>query len=502
MKTKIQASYIIGYQNNDHVIFENGEVVFEEDHILFVGYDYPNAVDRVIDAGNAIVCPGFIDLNALGDIDHDILHFETSEDVTKGLIWSEEYARNGPESVFSLEEAVFNNRYAFSQLIRNGITTAMPITSVLNNAWTRTYDELECAVHVSGQLGLRVYLGPSYQSGVRVATSDGGWKMIWQPEKGEAGLQDAVKFIKTFDGCYDGLIRGFLAPERVETITPELLIESKRYSDELGCPIRLHAAQGSFEYREIAQRHNRTPIAYLESIGFLGPRTLIPHAIFTSGSKYVEQEGDQDLEFLASTGSSIIHCPLIMARHGMSLDTYDRYRAAGVNITMGTDTFPPDMIENIRFASILAKVVKNDPRTGTAADFFRAATLSAAKALGREDLGKLAPGAKADIIIIDIGSFHTGQIDDPIKTMIYGASGVNVKSSIINGRIVMWEGQIPGEDDSWLQKRAQECFTKIKQGYSVRDYMHRSEAEMFPRSFQVIHRAEIGGKNEKEFTIS
>ncbi|MCK7485534.1 MAG: amidohydrolase family protein, partial [Bacillus subtilis] len=71
----------------------------------------------------------------------------------------------------------------------------------------------------------------------------------------------------------------------------------------------------------------------------------------------------------------------------------------------------------------------DDTHTGLAADFFRAATLWGAKALRRDDLGRLAPGAKADIIIIDISRFHIGQIDDPIKTLIYGASGADVKTS-------------------------------------------------------------------------
>ena len=495
MKTKIQARFIIGYQDDDHVIFENGEVVFEDDRILFVGHDYPHAVECVIDAGKAVVCPGFIDLNALGDIDHDLLHFEASDEAAKGLVWSEEYVNSGPQSVFTLEEEIFNNHYAFAQLIRNGITTAMPITSVLNNAWTRTYAELEGEVDMAARLGLRVYLGPSYQSGVRVADKNGNWKTLWQPEKGQSGLADAVKFVKTFDCAHDGLIRGFLAPERIETITPALLKESKHFSDELGCPIRLHAAQGGFEYQEIQKRHNLTPIAFLESIGFLSPKTLIPHAIYTSGSKFVAQKGDQDLEFLAQSQASIIHCPLIMARHGQTLDSYKRYRSLGVNIAMGTDTFPPDMIENMRFASILAKVAVDDTHTGLAADFFRAATLWGAKALGRDDLGRLAPGAKADIIIIDLSRFHTGQIDDPIKTLIYGASGTDVKTSIINGRVVMWNGQIPGEDDDWLQSRAQACFQKIKNGYTTRDYLHRSETQLFPRSFRVIHQNGIGGNH-------
>lgn len=485
MKTKIRAKFVIGFEDYDHCIFEDAEVVFEGNQILFVGRDYGMPVDRAIEAGDAIISPGFIDLNALGDIDHDLLHFQAAPDIAKGLIWSEAYLSSGPVNVLSQEDEIFKNRYAFCQLIRNGITTAMPITSVLHSAWARTYAELEQAVHIAGELGLRIYLGPSYQSGVRTARSDGSWQVQWQPERGVRGLDQAIKFIQTYDGAYDGVVRGFLAPERIETITPDLLKESKQASLKLGCPIRLHAAQGPFEYREIRARYKLTPIAFLESIGFLGPNTLIPHAIYISGSKYVDEPGDYDLQALSATATSIVHCPLIMARHGITMDTYARYRQAGVNIAMGTDTFPPDMIENIRWATILAKVVANDPTAGLAVDFFRAATLGGARALGREDLGRLAPGAKADLIVIDLNDFRTGQIDDPIKTIIYGTSGANVKISIINGKIVLWDGKIPGQDLDAYHKRAQNCFKVIKQSYTRRDYLQRSEECLFPASFPI-----------------
>ncbi len=485
MKTKIQAKFVIGFEDYDHCILENAEVVFEGNQILFVGHDYGAPVDRIIEAGDSIISPGFIDLNALGDIDHDLLHFQATPEIATGLIWSETYLSDGPVNALSPEDEVFKNRYAFSQLIRNGITTAMPITSVLHSAWTRTFAELEQAVHIAGELGLRVYLGPNYQSGVRTARTDGSWQVQWRPERGVSGLEQAIKFIQTYDGAYDGLVRGFLAPERIETITPSLLQESKQASLALGCPIRLHAAQSSFEYREIRARHKLTPIAFLESIGFLGPNTLIPHAIYTSGSKYVDEPGDYDLQALSATATSIVHCPLIMARHGITLDTHARYCRAGVNIAMGTDTFPPDMIENIRWATVLAKVVANDPTAGAAADFFRAATLGGARALGREDLGRLAPGAKADLIVIDLHDFRTGQIDDPIKTIIYGTSGANVKISIINGKTVLWDGKIPGQDLEGYRKRAQNCFRMIKRSYSRRDYLQRSEECLFPASFLV-----------------
>ena len=76
MRTRVRAKYIIGYKDNDHVIYKDGEIVYEGDTIIFVGHDYSEEVDQTIDAGDSIVSPGLIDLNALGDIDHDLIHLE------------------------------------------------------------------------------------------------------------------------------------------------------------------------------------------------------------------------------------------------------------------------------------------------------------------------------------------------------------------------------------------------------------------------------------------
>ncbi len=76
MITKLKGKYVIGYDGYDHVMLEDAEVVYEKDTIIYVGKNYSGEVDEVIDAGNSIISPGFIDLNALGDIDHDIIHLE------------------------------------------------------------------------------------------------------------------------------------------------------------------------------------------------------------------------------------------------------------------------------------------------------------------------------------------------------------------------------------------------------------------------------------------
>ena len=487
MKTKIQASYVIGFQNQDHVIFKNGEVVYEDDRILFVGHNYPDPVDQVMDAGNAIVAPGFIDLNALGDIDHDLIHLEAPPKIQKNLLWSEEYYLKGPHEVMTAEEEAFKSLYAYTQLILHGITTAMPITSVFYKKCAETYEELEAAVHHAGKLGLRIYLGPSYHCGARVVKSDGTIEVYWNEEEGKKGLKRAVDFVKNFDGAYGGLVRGMLAPERIETQTPAVLQESKRYSDELGCPIRLHAAQGAFEYGWIRRHYGKTPVHFLSDLGFLGERTSIPHATYITGYSDVHDHPvSDDLALLGNSKTTVIHCPLIIGRHGNALEDFARYARAGVNLALGTDTFPPDMFQNIRLGSTMAKNQIKSPVGCSYADFYRAATLGAAKALGREDLGRLAPGAKADMIIIDFSGLHFGVVDDPLRTLIISARGSDVKTTIIDGKVVMQDRKIEGIDFDWLQQKGQAYFEKMRLGYCERDYQHLPQDELFPSSFRLI----------------
>ncbi|MED3789351.1 chlorohydrolase family protein [Peribacillus frigoritolerans] len=486
MKTKLKGRYVIGYDGCDHVILENAEIVYEKDTILYVGKNYPEEVDEVMDAGNAIISPGFIDLNALGDIDHDILHFEAGADRQKNLLWSENYIKSGHPELMTKEEEAFKSLYAYSQLILHGVTTAMPITSVFYKSWAETYDELAAAAEHAAGLGLRIYLGPSFQSGMRAVQPDGKIKLHWDEKAGEAGLRKAIEFVEKFDGAHEGMVRGMLAPERIESQTANQLKRIKYYSEKLNVPIKLHAAQGSFEFSTIWEAHHVTPIRYLYDLGFLGPRTGIPHAHFISGySKAKYGQGD-DLALLAETNTTVIHCPLIIGRHGEALESFAKYKRAGINIALGTDTFPPDMFQNVRTGSMLSRLAAGETEGSVYADFFRSATLDAAAFLGRNDLGRITAGAKADIIAIDLDGFHMGVIDDPIRTMFASGSGRDVKLSIINGKVVMKDQIILDLDLTEIKYKGQQYFNKMRRGYMERDYQELPENELFKPSFKVV----------------
>jgi cytosine/adenosine deaminase-related metal-dependent hydrolase len=486
MKTKLKGKYVIGYDGFDHVLLKNAEVVFEKETIIYVGKNYPDEVDEIIDVGNAVISPGFIDLNALGDIDHDILHLEASTNRQKNLLWSERYIEKGHHEVMTEEEEAFKSLYAFSQLILHGVTTAMPITSVFYKKWAETYEEIAAAAKHAGNLGLRLYIGPSYQSGIRVVQPDGTIKLYWDEEAGRAGLQRAVQFVEEFDGAYNGLVRGMLAPERIECQTEESLKQTKYYSEKLGVPIKLHAAQGSFEYHTIVKEHGVTPIKYLYDLGFLGSKTGIPHGHFISGYSEAQTGQGDDLELLKETNTTVIHCPLIIGRHGSALETFAKYKRAGINLALGTDTFPPDIFQNIRTGSMLSRIQEKEVEDSSYADLFRAATIGAATFLGRDDLGRIAVGAKADIIAIDLDGFHMGVADDPIRTMFVSGTGRDVKLSIINGRIVMRDQKIPNLDLNEIKEKGKKYFDKMRKGYLERDYQQLSETELFPPSFKIV----------------
>lgn len=492
MKTKVKGLYVIGFDGKDHIIYKSGEVVFEGDKIIFTGFDFPGEVEQTIDAGYSIVSPGFIDLDALCDIDHSILDVAVHKNPYSGSIPNELYRNH---DFFSREEKAIKRKLSIIQLIQNGTTTAMPIAGDFLIGWDETYEEFADAAQIASDLGLRMYLGPCYHEAIWR-----GGELCFEEEKGMAGLEKACKFARDFDNTYSGLIKAFLAPVDTFGKTDQLLRKTKHFSDEYNIPIRLHLGEDPYEIIYLNQKYDKTPTEFLNHIGFLGPLTLLPHCIYLGDQNRIKKPAQDELHLIRESGSSIIHTPIAEAHGGQVMVSFSRYLAAGVNLTMGSDTHPVDMIRNMDFAWNISRIFERgevlgaDPdgtysgRQTTAADYFRAATINGAKALGRDDLGKLAPGAKADIITIDLSPLQVGPIEDPIRTLIMNTSGANVSNVIINGRVVMRDKEIPGVNYSKVKENSQNYFDKMKQSYSDQDQSHRPTNIIFPDSFKIIEK--------------
>lgn len=477
MITLLKARWIVGHQDGRHCLYENGEIAVQGSDVLFVGKRFEGEPQRILEYGHALIGPGFIDLDAVSDLDTTVLGFDNQPPAMKGRVWPETYMQAGPVEMYTREELAFQKKYAFTRLIRSGITTALPIASLFYREWGETVEEFSDAADAAEALGLRVYLGPAYRAGNTFVRNDGTLDFYFEEARGLAGLKDAKKFCADFEGRAGGLIRTMLAPDRVETCTPELLRRSAEAARALSVPVRLHCCQSRFEYDSVVKLRGMTPPEWLESLGFLSERTLLPHGTFVSG---------RDLEIIRDGGATIVHCPLVSARHGHALRSFRSYRDMGLRIGLGTDTYPPDMLLNMQVGLMVCRVVEENSQASRAEDYYDAATILGADALGRPDLGRLQPGSKADLIVIDLDDPFMGQVIDPIQTLLLSATAHTIRSVMINGRFVMEDGIIPGVDDRADRKRAQAQFDGLVAKYPMRTLGHPPVEEIFSSSYRRI----------------
>ena len=222
------------------------------------------------------------------------------------------------------------------------------------------------------------------------------------------------------------------------------------------------------------RRFGRTAPEFLHDIGALGPHLLLPHGTHVRPG---------DLDRIRDGGAALVHCPLVMARHGTALRSFSQLRADGMRIGLGTDTWPADMLLNMQLGLLLDRVVCADAASTRPRDYYDAATIGGADALGRPDLGRLAPGAKADFIAIDLAGERVGLRIDPIQTLLLGANGRDVSDVVIDGRVVMADGAIPGIARPVLTTQAQAQFDRLLARYPERTWRHPPLAEIFPPSY-------------------
>lgn len=488
MPTKATARYVLGHNKGQHVLLEDACVVYSGDTIEYVGHDYTGPVTEEHHLGDALLMPGLIDLDALTDIDHLILDSWAGPEQAKGHQWSEDYFRNRRADVFTAEERQQIREYALIQLVLHGITTYMPIASEVHSEWAEPFEELVGMAETSRRLGLRGYLGPAYRSGVNVVLKNGERSVMFDAGRGREGLADALRFIDHATELNDPLITGVLLPCRIETLDIELLKATAAASEEHDVLVRLHSLQGLVERELILDRHGVTPLELLDQVGMLNERLLIPHATYTDRNPAVFGEDRGDLARLADSGASIIHCPLTSMRYGSTLDSFNAYKAAGINISLGTDSFPPDLVRGIDAGVQLGKILAGSNDAGDLAGYFDAATLGGARALRRTDLGRLEPGAQADMVAFSLGDIRDGLHEDPLRTLTLNGTARQAVLSVVAGRTIMADGLIEGVDLDYWRGKAQELFARMREAYTLRDGLNRPSDELFPPVYARLER--------------
>lgn len=499
MRTRIQCGWLVGHANGRHTLWRNADLVFQDDQVIFVGARFDGDVDREIDASGKLVSPGFIDTHVHSGhrASHRLISDVGRPDYFGQPFYEISVAREGtrvggdvryvrPDDN-SAGDAVahalsLDATFTVAELLRNGITTFVEFGSQL-----RVQQEL---LRVTGELGARAYLGPGFDSGRWVGGVNGKLERRVDEAAGEREFALALAFIEANQGKHDDRVRGILVPREIETCTVALLRAAAEAARERGLPVAIHAAYNIHEVFDIIREHQMTSIELLQQVGLMSDRLNIGHGNFTADNPLASYSGAHDLEIMGQHRCSISHCPVNIARRGRFLDSWQSYRKAGVNIALGTDTYPRDMILQMRNASYAGKVASRNLKAATAAEVFEAATLGGATSLGRSDLGRLEPGAKADIIIIGLTGGDTlrmGPIRDPIKSLVDCGIGNDVETVIVDGIVRMQDGAIPGIDFGALREQAQAAGERIWSGWAGWDPHGRTAEEMSPFSFPLMN---------------
>ncbi len=467
------ASFIVGFDGKQHYLLKNGELAFKGNEVIYVGKCFKQQADEIIDADDGLVIPGLINLHchlAASPIEKGFVEDRGNPYMYMAGLY--EYLR---VTHLSLQDQIKILDFSLADIITKGSTTVFELGF-----------GSETMVEKIGRSGLRAYIGPMARSGVFMTKDGRTVHYEWDEPAAFQRLEETLARYERYDNSFGGRIKIALYPGQADTCTPDFLREVKKIADQTQMCIATHAAQTINEYQYILEKYGRTPAEYLTENGIAGPGVLYGHYIVPSGHHMNTLQIGDELQTIAATGTSVVHCPWVFGRRGIIMESFNKYLDYGINMCLGTDTFPQDMINEMKYAAVFCKIAETNANRGTAAQVFNAATLGGAKALKRDDLGRLSPGSKADIVIVDTNNLEARPLRDPIKTLVYSCSSKNIKKVIIDGEIVAEEGTAKRINEKVSRENAQAVAERMWENVKKRDWDGRSHLEMSPMSFPVI----------------
>ena len=363
------------------------------------------AAEQINTAGS-IVIPGLINTHGHAPM---VLYRGLADDL-RLQEWLEKYIFPAEGKTVSREMVRAGTRLAALEMIQSGTTTYADMY----------YFEEEIA-RATKAAGMRGVLG---QTIIQFPVADA--------KTPQEGLARNEAFIREF--AKDDLIVPAVAPHSPYTLDAKDLLASRALAAKYGAPVLIHVAETETELGSSQKAHSgMSPVAYLQSIGFWGPRTVANHGVWVDAA---------DIKLLHSHQVAVSHNPESNMKLASGIAPVPEYLAAGVTVGLGTDGAASnndlDMFEAMRFAALLHKVKTGDPRALPATTALEMATISGARALGLEkQIGSLEAGKRADLVVVSTASARMTPLYNPVSHLVYAARGEDVRTVMVNGRVLM-----------------------------------------------------------------
>ncbi|MBC7264298.1 MAG: amidohydrolase [Chloroflexi bacterium] len=276
-------------------------------------------------------------------------------------------------------------------------------------------------------------------------------------EDPEISMRQALEAHDKWQGAADGRIQVWFGPRPPGGCTPELYRRVARHAAERGMSVTIHLAEVQADVEYIRREYGMSPTEYMESVGLLGPNVLLIHAVWMDAD---------DIARLARTGTHVTHNPLSNTKLASGIAPVPEMLAAGVNVSIGCDGGPSnnayDMVRDLRWASYLHKVRALDPTIMPAETVLEMATINGAKAMGLADqIGSLEVGKKADFVVIAMNKPHLTPSPNPVSTIVCAATGQDVDTVVIDGKIIVQGGRVLTMDEERILAEARERAEKL-----------------------------------------
>lgn len=398
MKIIIKNGLVISMDSNkDMYTYE--DIVIDNDKIIYVGNNYSEECDKVIDAKGKIVMPGLINCHThLG-----MSIFRATNDNYTLDKWLNEYI--WPiEDKMNDEDIYYTTLLSIIEMIKTGTT-----------CFNDMYFNWKGSFKAFNEIGIRGIYG-------RCLIGNG------------TDFDDRVEDFKNlYNSNKNELIKLSIAPHSMYTTSEEEIIKCEKLATEFNLPIHIHLSEDMNEVNTVSKKYNMLPINVLDKYNILNHKLIIAHGTFIS---------DKEIELLKNKDVSICTNPISNLNLGCGIADINKYRNNGINICLGTDGVGSgnnmNLFYHMSMVDNLQKGKYMDSTIMASYDVLKMATINGAKALGMEkEIGSIEVGKKADIIILSLDDIEMFPCVNPIVQVVHNGWYSSVDTSIINGKIIM-----------------------------------------------------------------
>lgn len=431
--------------NQEDAVPEHINMLVEHGEITYIGYEIKEA-DKILDGSSMAVYPGLINTHH-----HLYQYFSRNLPQVQNMELFD-WLKTLYEIWKNLDDEVVmkSSICGMGELLKSGCTTCLDHHYVFPKSHATTL--IDTQFEAAAQLGIRMH---ATRGSMDLSVKDGGLPPDSVVQTIDEIMADSQRLVEKYhDSSCFSMSQVALAPCSPFSVSGDLLRETAKLARTLGVRLHTHLAETKDEEIYTLERYGLRPLAYMESLGWIGKDVWFAHGIHFNNA---------ELRLLAETGTGVAHCPISNMKLSSGIARVPEMLKLGVPVGLAVDGSASNdgsnMLEEIRVAFLLHRLSSSN-QAPTGYDILKIATNGSAKILGRDDIGQLSVGFAGDFFMLNLDKIELagGQFD--VKSML-GTMGYKgaVDYTVVAGRVVVEEGHLTGVDEEEISASSKKVIT-------------------------------------------